>query len=115
MHEASRGTMSAQKALKGSEAKMRELLGGTEENSVSSMKGHLILLPKRKQRGIEIEAPPVVHMTRPSLRETAAQKPSPPLETCSLFNTSVICSLAPIDVTKGNLPLPVPEAAPCDA
>ena len=43
-HEASRGpekgAMSAQKALRGSETETRELLGGTEENSVSPMRGH---------------------------------------------------------------------------
>ena len=43
-HEASRGPekgdVSAQKALRGSETETRELLGGTEENSVSSMRGH---------------------------------------------------------------------------
>ena len=44
MHEASqgpeKGAMSAQKALRGSETETRELLGGTEENSVSLMRGH---------------------------------------------------------------------------
>ena len=43
-HEASRGpekgAVSAQKALRGSETETRELLGGTEENSVSPMRGH---------------------------------------------------------------------------
>ena len=34
-----RGTMSAQKALQGSETEKSELLGGTEENSVSPTKG----------------------------------------------------------------------------
>ena len=42
-HEASRGpekgAVSAQKALRGSETETRELLGGTEENSVSLMRG----------------------------------------------------------------------------
>ena len=42
-HEASRGpekgAVSAQKALRGSETETRELLGGTEENSVSPMRG----------------------------------------------------------------------------
>ena len=41
--EASRGLLkgaaSAQKALRGSEMETRELLGGTEENSVSPMRG----------------------------------------------------------------------------
>ena len=32
--------MSAQKALRGSETETRELLGGTEENCVSPMRGH---------------------------------------------------------------------------
>ena len=43
MHEATRGPLkgdvSAQKALQGSETDMRELLGGTEENSVSPTRG----------------------------------------------------------------------------
>ena len=41
-HEASRGslksTVSAEKALQGSKTETRELLGGTEENSVSPMR-----------------------------------------------------------------------------
>ena len=44
MHEASqgplKGTMSAQKALPGSETEMKELLGGTEDNSVTPKRGH---------------------------------------------------------------------------
>ena len=44
MHEASRGplkdAMSAQKVLQGSETETRELLGGTEEKSVSPTRGH---------------------------------------------------------------------------
>ena len=43
-YEASRGPLkgavSAQKALRGSETETRELLGGTEENSVSPIRGH---------------------------------------------------------------------------
>ena len=43
-YEASRGpekgAVSAQKALQGFETETRELLGGTEENSVSPMRGH---------------------------------------------------------------------------
>ena len=43
-HEANRGPLkgavSAQKALQGSETETRELLGGTEENSDSPMRGH---------------------------------------------------------------------------
>ena len=43
-HKASRGPLkgavSAQKALQGSETETRELLGGTEENSVSTMRDH---------------------------------------------------------------------------
>ena len=35
-----KGAVSTQKALRGSETEMRELLGGTEENSVSPMRGH---------------------------------------------------------------------------
>ena len=42
-HKASRGPLkgavSAQKGLRGSETETRELLGGTEENSVSPMRG----------------------------------------------------------------------------
>ena len=41
--------MSAQKALRGSEPETRELLGGTEENSVSPMRGQIIIdLPSRQ-------------------------------------------------------------------
>ena len=44
MQEAScrplRGAVSAQKALRGSETETRELLGGTEENIVSPIRGH---------------------------------------------------------------------------
>ena len=44
MHEASRGTLKgavlSQKALQGSETETREVLGGTEENSVSLKRGH---------------------------------------------------------------------------
>ena len=47
-NEASRGPLkgavSAQKALQGSETEPRELLGGTEENSVSPMRGHRFAL-----------------------------------------------------------------------
>ena len=43
-HEASRGiekgAVSAEKALRGCETETRELLGGTEENIVSPMRGH---------------------------------------------------------------------------
>ena len=50
MHEASRGpekgAVSAEKALRGSEMETRELLGGTEENSVSPMR--VIDLPSRQ-------------------------------------------------------------------
>ena len=35
-----KGAVSAQKALRGSETETRELLGGTEENSVSPMRSH---------------------------------------------------------------------------
>ena len=35
-----KGAVSAQKALQGSETETRELLGGTEENIVSPMRGH---------------------------------------------------------------------------
>ena len=68
-HEASRGpekgAVSAQKALRGSETETRELLGGTEENSVSPMRGHWFALQanqwfftKRKQKKIELVARP---------------------------------------------------------
>ena len=52
MYKASQGpskaAMSAQKALHGSETEMRELLGETEENSVSLTRGRMIffLLPR---------------------------------------------------------------------
>ena len=36
----SKDAMSAQKGVQGSETETRELLGGTEENSVSRMRGH---------------------------------------------------------------------------
>ena len=35
-----KAALSAQKALQGSETETRELLGGTEENSVSPTRGH---------------------------------------------------------------------------
>ena len=35
-----KGAVTAQKALQGSKTGTRELLGGTEENSVSPMRGH---------------------------------------------------------------------------
>ena len=41
-----KGAVSAQKALRGSETEMRELLGGMEENSVSPMR--VIDLPSRQ-------------------------------------------------------------------
>ena len=56
MHRASRGpekgAVSAQKALRGSETETRELLGGTEENSVSPMPGGQIndFLPKGNRK-----------------------------------------------------------------
>ena len=40
-----KGTVSAQKALQRSETETRELQGGTEENSVSPMRGSLICPP----------------------------------------------------------------------
>ena len=47
-HEASRGpekgAVSAPKALRGSETETRELLGGTQENSVSPKRGHRFAL-----------------------------------------------------------------------
>ena len=68
-HEASRGPLrgavSAPKALQGSETETRELLGGTEENSVSPMRGHWFALQanqwfftKWKQKKIEVVARP---------------------------------------------------------
>ena len=39
-----KGAVSAQKALQGSKAETREFLGGTEENSVSPMRGHWFAL-----------------------------------------------------------------------
>ena len=59
-----KGAVSAQKALRGSETETRELLGGTEENSVSPDEGSLIcrqindFFIKRKQKKIEIVAKP---------------------------------------------------------
>ena len=54
-----KGTVSAQKALQGSEKETRELLGGTEETCVSSTREHWFALqanqwffPKRKQEKI---------------------------------------------------------------
>ena len=48
-HEASqgplKGAMSAQKSLQGFETEARELLGGTEEDSVSPTRGTLICPP----------------------------------------------------------------------
>ena len=71
-HEASRGpekgAVSAQKALRGSETETRELLGGTEENRVSPMRGHWFALQanqwvfsERKQKKIELVASPDRH------------------------------------------------------
>ena len=45
-----KGAVSAQKALRGSETETRELLGGTEENSVSLTRGQFFT--KRKQTKI---------------------------------------------------------------
>ena len=67
-HEASRGpekgAVSAQKALRGSETEMRELLGGTEENIVSPMGGHWFTLQanqwfftKRRQKKLLMSRP----------------------------------------------------------
>ena len=39
-----KGTVSAEKALQGSETETRELLGGTEEKSISPMRGHWFTL-----------------------------------------------------------------------
>ena len=50
--------MSTQKALQGSEKKMRELLGGTEENNVSPMRGNNDFFPKRKQKKVELVVRP---------------------------------------------------------
>ena len=59
MHEASRGpekgAVSAQKALRGFETDMRELLVGTEENSFSATGA--IALPSRQPLNIELHAP----------------------------------------------------------
>ena len=50
--------MSAQKALQGSKTETRELLGGTEENSVSPTKGSLICPPgisaQRPSRALDL-------------------------------------------------------------
>ena len=69
MHEASRGLLkgavSAQKALGGSETETRDLLGGMEENSVSSTRGHWFNLQanqwvftEREKKKIELVARP---------------------------------------------------------
>ena len=68
MHESRRGplkgAMSAQKALRGSETNTRELLVGTEENSLSPLRGHWFALAnqgfftKRKQKKIKLVARP---------------------------------------------------------
>ena len=61
-HEASRGpskgAVSAQKALQGSEMETRELLGGIRENSVSHPGKSMIFFTKRKQKKIELVARP---------------------------------------------------------
>ena len=44
------GALSAQKALQGSEMETRELLGGTEENSVSHNEGSLICPPGKMKK-----------------------------------------------------------------
>ena len=72
-HEASqgplKGAVSAQKALRGSKTETGELLGGTEENSVSPMRDHWFALQanqwvftKRKQKKIELLARPDVSL-----------------------------------------------------
>ena len=65
MHEASRGplkgTVSAQKALQGSQTETRELQGGTEENSVSTMScppGKSMIFHKKETEKIELVARP---------------------------------------------------------
>ena len=64
-HEASRCPLKdavlAQKVLQGSETEMRELLGGTKENSVSPMRG---FSQKRNQKKIELVARPVMHASQ---------------------------------------------------
>ena len=68
-HEVSRGHLKgavlAQKALQGSW--IGELLGGTEENSVSLMRGHWFFT-KRKQKKIELVARPGAGARRPRPR-----------------------------------------------
>ena len=51
--------MSAQKALQGSKTETRELLGGTEETSITPIRGHYNdFSQKRKQKKIELVARP---------------------------------------------------------
>ena len=61
-----RASCQLKKALRGSETETRELLGGTEENSVSPMRGHWFALQanqwvftKSQQNRIELVARPV--------------------------------------------------------
>ena len=56
-----KGTVSAQKALQGSEAETRELLGGTKENSEESLITKSFM--KRKQKKIEL-VPDLVHFEK---------------------------------------------------
>ena len=106
IHKASwwplKGVVSAEKALQGSKTKTRELLGGMEENSVSSMRGHWFALQanqlfftEEETEKIELVAGPVSSESasfcsrcRPELewKAEAVSKSSPPslikLECC---------------------------------
>ena len=59
-----KGAVSAQKALQGPETETRELLGGTEENSVSLMRGHcppgksIFFYKKEAEKNFELVARP---------------------------------------------------------
>ena len=74
-HEASRGpekgAMSAQKGLQGSETETRELLGGTEENSVSPM---IMIFHKKETEKNEFVARTGISMTSINLKPL----PGPP-------------------------------------
>ena len=66
MHEASRepleGAVSGQTALQGSEMETRELLGGSEENSISLTRGHWFALSSQANQWGFLTLPEVMLM-----------------------------------------------------
>ena len=79
MLEASRGSLKgavlAQKALQGSETETRELLEGTEENSVSPMRGHCFALQANQRFFHNMETEKIELVARPG---AGVRRPRPP-------------------------------------